>query len=83
MNIEVCEKLYGNLIKEDENFCFFEGKGKFGVTIPKNIYFYCQPERLNDSTRVGCESLNSCESMREESEEVSPPNPIKGKGHEK
>lgn len=40
-----------------------------------------RPERLNDSTQQGCESLNFCESKRDKSEAVCPP--IKEIGHEK
>ena len=47
------------------------------LSTPECKMFYNQPERLNDSTRKGCESLNSCENMREESEEALPPDPFK------
>jgi hypothetical protein len=36
---EECKKVYGKMIKEDENFYYFEGIVRFGVTIPKNYYF--------------------------------------------
>lgn len=45
MSLKECEKVYGNLIKEDENFYWFEGTGKFNVCIPKNSFFLYQPER--------------------------------------
>lgn len=45
MNKEECEKIYGKLIKETEDAYYFEGKGRFGVTIPKNTYFIFQYER--------------------------------------
>lgn len=45
MNIEECEKVYGKLIKEDETHCYFEGKGEFGVCVPKHTYWELRPER--------------------------------------
>lgn len=39
MNKESCEKIYGKFLKEDENFYYFEGIGKFGVTVPKNVFW--------------------------------------------
>lgn len=50
-NKEACEKVYGKLIKEDENFYYFEGKTKlYGVTIPKNAYFkFIPPEKRTDN----------------------------------
>jgi len=46
MNIEACENVYGKFLSEDENFCYFEGKGPFGVTIPKHAYFDIRADRL-------------------------------------
>jgi hypothetical protein len=67
VNIESCEIIYGKLIKEDENFCYFEGRGENGVTIPKHVYWSLQPERLNPEDHIVgnnemiCDSLNSME----------------------
>lgn len=47
IDIEACEKAYGKLIKEDERFCYFEGKSNFGVCIPKDTYFNLQPSIPN------------------------------------
>jgi hypothetical protein len=47
MDKQACEKVYGKLIREDENFYYFEGKGELGVTVPKHAYWNYQPERLN------------------------------------
>ncbi len=45
MNKEKCEEVYGKLIKEDDDFLYFEGRGEHGVCIPKHTYFVLQPER--------------------------------------
>jgi len=50
---EELEKVYGPLIKEDENFYYFQGFGEHGATIPKNAFFDLQPERLSEKTSVG------------------------------
>ena len=49
MNVEECEKVYGKLVREDENFCYFEGRGDYGITVPKHAYFSFQPERLSET----------------------------------
>ena len=53
MDIEACEKIYGKLVKEDEDFYYFSGIGEFGITIPKHAYWNLQPERSKreDSSR--------------------------------
>jgi hypothetical protein len=38
-NKRACEKVYGKLIREDDDFYYFEGKQNFGVTISKKAFF--------------------------------------------
>lgn len=42
INLESHEKLYGKLIKEDEGFYYFEGIGRYGVTVPKHVHWNFQ-----------------------------------------
>lgn len=39
INIQECMKIYGKMVKEDENFYFFKGLGQFGVCISKHFYW--------------------------------------------
>jgi hypothetical protein len=60
MNINECEEIYGKLLKEDENFYYFLGKGQYGITIPKHAYWTFQPERLNPEDAMSvCDSPNT------------------------
>jgi len=65
------EKMLEFLMKEDLPI-YFEEKELIREFI-ETFFSNYQPERLNPEARKGCDSLNSVETQREESEEVLPP----------
>jgi len=58
MDIQECEKIYGKLIKEDENHCWFEGKGEYGIVVPKHVYFSFNPEPIKTEDFDEIESMS-------------------------
>jgi hypothetical protein len=38
-NHEANELIFGKFIREDETHLYYEGRGEYGVSIPKNAYW--------------------------------------------
>ena len=52
MNLKECEKIYGKLLRECENFWYFEGTDEFGITVPKHTFWKFTNEPADKDSRL-------------------------------